>query len=86
MEQEISRIKYICRMKEGRYTRQLLVNNADYTGEMTPELAQAEQFLEAFAPQTLTQEGTEAFGEGFVLVFRTDTSQMQAYAEALAQL
>ncbi len=85
MEQEISRIKYICRLRDGQYTEQLLVDNAPYTGTHTPALAQAAQFLAAFAPQRLTQQGTDAFGEGFVLVFRTDTSQMQACAQVLAE-
>ncbi len=86
MEQETFRIKYICRMKDGQYSQQLLVNGTEYAQPATPEIRQAEQFFAAFAPRTLTKEGAAAFGENFVLVFRTDSSQMQAFAEEIQKL
>ncbi len=86
MEQEIAKIKFICRMQKGTYSRQLLLDNTPAEACSCPEVQRAVQFFEAFSPEQLTREGCDTFGEGFVLVFRTDTSQMQALAEEIQKL
>ena len=44
----------------------------------------AQKFLDAFSPETITQECAERYGEDFVLVMRTDDVQMQEF-DALLQ-
>ncbi len=86
MEEAITKIKLICRMQKGAYSRQLLLDNVPAAAAESPEVQRAVQFFDAFSPEQLTREGCDTFGEGFVLVFRTDTSQMQAFAEEIQKL
>ncbi len=77
------KIKVICRQKNGGYQQELQVNGAAASAE-DAETKRAETFLHAFSPETLTAEGTARYGDDFVLVMRTDDTQMQEF-DALLQ-
>ena len=71
------RLKVICRMQGDTYTEKLVAEENAGGGE------DAQVLLHAFAPETLTRSLTAACGEGSVVVFRTDSRQMEEYRALL---
>ena len=76
-EQETApKLKIICRLQGGQYTEQLVADS--------PEGAEdAKALLHAFSPESLTRDLTAACGDGSVVVFRTDTRQMEEFRALL---
>jgi hypothetical protein len=72
---ESKRIKIICRMQDGRCIRTIAAS--DVATEKMQHTA--EYFLSAFSPEHLLSESSARYGEDFVLVFRTDETQMCAF-------
>ncbi|MBR3630312.1 MAG: hypothetical protein IKN55_07570 [Oscillospiraceae bacterium] len=76
-EQEAApKLKIICRLQEGRYSEQLVAEVPDGADD-------AMALLHAFSPESLTRNLTEACGDGSVVVFRTDTRQMEEFRALL---
>ena len=74
------KLKIICRMQEGSYTEQLVTESPAQSGG-----ADAQRLLHAFTPEQLTRDLTAACGEGSVVVFRTDSRQMEEFRALLAE-
>lgn len=79
------KIKLTCRQKDGRYEKQLFVDGESLADAGDTETQSAERFLNAFQPETLTQECAKRYGEDFVLVMRTDDVQMQEFDALLCE-
>ncbi|HAJ97901.1 MAG TPA: hypothetical protein DCO72_09220 [Ruminococcus sp.] len=76
--QEIQKIKYICRLHDGKY-----VENKN--GDISQEFAEyAEMLLHCFFPEKLVRQlSLETSTEKAVLVFRTNTQQVREFQELL---
>ena len=76
--QEIQKIKYVCRLRDGNYVE-------DASGDFPEESARyAEMFMHCFFPEKLIRQlSLETSQEKAVLVFRTDTQQMKEFQELL---
>ncbi len=79
----MGKIKIVCRRKNGEYEQQFF-SDSEIMDASQQDAAMAEKFLNAFSPEQMMQEGTERYGEDFVLVMRTDDVQMQEF-DALLQ-
>ena len=81
MTQDADRIKIICKIQEdGAFQEQLLLNESDTADEAA---RQASRLLRLFSPEQLTRQLSAQYGAGSVLVFRTDTRQMQEFSDLL---
>lgn len=74
------KLKIICRLQEGAYTEQLVTEEPAQAGG-----DDAKALLHAFAPEKLIRDITEACGEGSVVVFRTDSRQMEEFRSLLTE-
>lgn len=79
------KIKYVCTQKDGKYQAALYADGELLDCAFDTETWAAEKFFNAFAPQSLTAQCTEQYGENFVLVFRTDDQQMQEFDALLSE-
>lgn len=77
-------IKIVCRKKNGNFEQQLF-SDGEMTDAAQQNTAMAQKFLDAFSPETITQECAERYGEDFVLVMRTDDVQMQEFDALLCE-
>ena len=78
MEMEVQKIKYVCRLLDGKY-----VENT--SSDIPQESAKyAEMLLHCFFPEKLIRQlSLETSQEKAVLVFRTNTQQIQEFQELL---
>ena len=78
METEIQKIKYVCRLQDGTYSE----NSNDAISQDFTKYA--EMLLHSFFPEKLVRQlSLETNPEQAVLVFRTDTQQIQEFQELL---
>lgn len=76
------KIKFVCQMQDNCYQENLYIDNILQDSEFdSPTVRRAEQFFHAFSPETITRQMSNAYGENFVLVFRTTAQQMQSFCE-----
>lgn len=78
------KVKIVCRSKNGEFQQQFF-SDGEVTDAAQQDAALAKQFLDAFTPEQLTQDGAERYGEDFVLVMRTDDTQMQEFDALLKE-
>lgn len=79
------KIKLVCQQKNGSFQENLFADGEALDCASDTETHAAVQFLNAFSPKTLTKTCTERYGEDFVLVFRTDDTQMQEFDAFLTE-
>lgn len=77
------KIKLTCRKKNGSYERKLYVDGEPLDCAFDPETELAEQFFDAFSPETMIEKNAARYAD-FVIVLRTDDGQMQEFSELLA--
>ncbi len=78
METEIQKIKYICRLTDGKYIEK---SNSEISKDSAKY---AELLLHCFFPEKLIRQlSLETGQEQAVLVFRTDTRQVSEFQELL---
>ncbi len=77
------KIKLTCRKKNGSYEKKLYVDGEPLDCAFDPETELAEQFFDAFSPETLIEAHAARYAD-LVIVLRTDDGQMQEFAELLA--
>ena len=77
-DQNIQKIKYICRLQQGKYTEQT-------SGDISEtDIQYAEMLLHSFFPEKLVRQlSLQINPEKAVLVFRTNTQQVREFHELL---
>ncbi len=78
------KIKLTCRKKNGGYERKLYVDGEPLDCAFDPETELAEQFFDAFSPETLIEKNAARYAD-LVIVLRTDDGQMQEFGDFLAE-
>ena len=79
-EEEVAapKLKIICRVQEGTYTEQLVTEAPVQSGG-----EDAKELLHTFVPEALTRDRMDACGENSMVVFRTDSRQMEEFRTLL---
>lgn len=77
-----ARLKIICRVQDGQYSEELRCNDLTRTAPFTDAESHAFMLLHSFSPEQHTREFCQRV-PGAVLVFRTDTVQMEQFAALL---
>lgn len=83
MEETPEKIKFICRMTGGTYSEEVHTDEQTHSAPVTADEQSAQQLLHAFAPDALLREMAQTGGGDAVLVFRTDSVQMQEFRTLL---
>ncbi len=73
----MGKIKIIARMQDGAYAEEIIADDA-------ADSSNAQRFFHAFHPQDIVKKHTPDYAD-FVLVFRTDTEQMQEFQDYLCE-
>lgn len=76
------KIKVICRLQDGTYHEQLLVDNKPAAPSAMCESAC--MLLHTFAPESLTRQLADVCGKEAVVVFRTSFRQMEEFQTLLS--
>lgn len=79
------KIKYVCRPAADTFSMQLFVDEEAYAEAFDAVTSSAREFFGLFSPESMMEKYTAQYGKDFVLVFRTDESQMQEFAALLAE-
>lgn len=77
------KIKIICRLQNGTYAEQMLVDNQ--TAAPSAQCDAARTLLRAFAPESLTRQLEAVCGKDAVVVFRTGFRQMDEFRALLSE-
>ncbi|MDE5565186.1 MAG: hypothetical protein K2I93_08510 [Oscillospiraceae bacterium] len=77
------KIKVICRLQDGAYTEQMLVDN--HPAVPSAECDAARTLLHTFAPESMTRQLASMCGKDAVVVFRTSFRQMNEFRTLLSE-